>query len=638
MADWLASTPSTSLPMSPIGKYVQRSTDMLADDQERDKLFQGIDDMWHGNWDLPNELKGKPDLRPIVDMSPHDALKSGSAILSTSMPHWTVEPQTNNEGELQKAKNIAYAIDYAYRRMNGRGKSTILWDIVHSALRYDAVAIWLDYLPWVYKGRKPTLRERHALRKGNYVPTVYNPQNVHIQSDEYGLNCVLLCVNMAAQEVVQKWPVRATDLAERLKNENDTGLTRFIYHDLMIYENDKIRRVVWGSITSSYSVLGGNDEYVIMNDFTDLPFMPWIVQVGGSALEDESEYTVHPLLGPLYTSHKWKDLCAFQSIYQSEIIKYGRTPRVITITPSGDGVIIDFNDGTSVNLRTGEDAKPWTPAPIDPNLGNLVDRVRAEVSSMTLPRILQNPEFAGNTPFASINAMIQTALGGLNPAKTLCERVHEELALRMMEWSVLTNNPMEAVRNQTSTDENMGMGSNVTVMPDQMNPDAMVISCKLFAEAPTDFQQRLQAAVVMNQQLHIPLTKVVADLGMENVDSLMDEWAQEQENNAALQLDLAQQKAQLDLQVQQQTMAMQAALQQQQQAAQQPPASGGAPGQGGGGMNAQDLGLPPGTGMNPNPGQVPQPGSNAGNSPTAGLPGVSSREMISGQDVTGAGT
>ena len=603
-----------------IDNYMQRQKDMRAVDNARDLLFSGIDDMWHGNWSLPAALKAKPDMREIIDTSPHDALKSGTTILSTSQPHWSVQPLLQNPAELQRAEDTAYALDYNYRQMGRRGASTILWDMVHSCLRYDMVAVWLDYLPYWLKGKEPTLRQKHALRGGEFVATVHNPRNVHVQRDAYGINCVLLCENKTAQEVASMWGNRANSLQKKLKADEDTGKKRFIYNDLMLYENDNIRRVVWGSVTESFGVEEGQDEFLLMNEIVDTPFMPWIVRVGGSGLEIDPLYSIHPLLAPLYLTHKWEDLNAFQSIMQSEIIKYGRTPRVVTTTPDGGGKAIDYADGADVNLQTGETAEPWRPSPIDPNLKELVDRVRAEVSSATLPRILQNPEFAGNTPFASINAMIQTALGGLNPAKVLCEGAHAELGTRMIEWAKFTERPLTGYRSKKMGDKK-DIGAFVNVPSEQLDPESMIVSCRLFAEAPTDFMQRLNAGILMSKELNYPKSLVLEDLGKENPDVLFKQRVQEQYDEATIGIDI--QTMQADAQIATQMKAAQAMQPPQGQPQQgQPPQ--GYP------SNTQGLetGVPEGQGMNPNVG---------GMSPATGNPGASLREQMSGQDVTGAG-
>lgn len=613
--------------MSEIEKYVQRARDMRNIDKPRDELFAGIDDMWHGNWELPETMKAKPDMREIRDLSPHDALKSGSAILSTSLPHWSVQPMSPTDVENDRAEKIEYAIGYNYRRMNQRGTSTVLWDMVHSCLRYDAVAAWVDYLPYQF-GNNPTLRQKHALRKGPFATQVYSPATIHVQKDVYGLICVLQTINLSAQEVVGRWGSRADELKKRLTETQDTGIARFVYNDMMIYEEDEIKRVVWGCITSSESEQESEDEFIIMNEPIKTPFMPWVVRVGGSGLEQDPRYSVHPLLAPLYHTHKWKDLNVFQSIFQSEIIKMGRAPRVLSTTPSGDGVQIDYEDGSTINLRTGEEAEPWRPAPIDPNLKELVDRVRAEVSSATLPRILQNPEFAGNTPFASINAMIQTALGGLNPAKVLCEGAHEELALRMVEWAKFADKPLLAYR-ETNGVTGKEKGSAVIVTTDLLEPESIQIRCRLFAEAPTDFNQRLNAGILMNEKLKVPRSDILEGLGKENVDGLYMQYLQEQYNDITVMTDmqLTQQQAQMELQMQAQQAQM--AMQQQVQAQQQQP---GLPEMGEGGYPSDtqgvETGVPTGQGYNPNAG---------GGNVAAGNPGVSLREAVSGQDVTGAG-
>jgi hypothetical protein len=604
-------------------QYALIAQDMIAADSERDDLFLGIDDMWHGYWKLPGDLDVKDDIREIIDLSPHDALKSGTSIMSTSLPHWIVQPLRQNPGEQDRAERIAYGIDFNYRRMCLRGSSTTLWDMVHSALRYDAVAVWLEFLPHKF-GKNPTLRQRHALRGGNFAAPVHNPRTIHVQRDMYGTNRVLLSSNMTAQEVVNQWGIRAIELEKKLRENKDTGVGRFVYNDLILYEGDHLKRVVWGKLSDSEfeTYEAGQGDIVLMDENLTTPFMPWVVQFGGSNLETDSRYSVHPLLGPLVHSHKWQDLNIFQSILQSEIIKYGRSPRVKTVTPGGDGVQIDYEDGSTLNLRTGESADAWKPAPIDQDLKELVDRVRSEVSSATLPRILQNPEFAGNTPFASINAMIQTALGGLNTSKVLCENAHAELGLRMVEWCKFANKPLVAYQRGKSAKEGKDLGSYISVMPEEMNPETLMITCHLFAEAPTDFTQRLNNGIMMNRELKVPRSEVLADLGKENVDSLYDQWVQEQFDDSEVMttIQLGQQKAAMELKMAIQGAASTGGMPQTAQAMPQGYPSNT---QGTGGT-----GMPEGQGYNPNVG---------GLSPATGNPGVSLREQISGVDRTGRG-
>jgi hypothetical protein len=614
-----------------INDYVAMAIDMVAADNDRDKMFEAIDNMWHGEWELPAALQHKSDMREAIDLSPHDALKSGVAILSTSMPHWEIQPMQDNEQERDRVKDYAYAIAFNFRRMNQRGKSSVLSDMVMSCLRYDSVAVWLDYLPYQFKGKTLTLRQKHALRDGDFAALVKNPRTVHIQDDAYGPNTVLLTENVTAKEVISKWGARAIDLQTAMEGMKDTGVQRVVYNELMLYEKDQIKRVIWCSMAGNDTLTTGqqNAEFVIMDKPIDTPFMPWIVAVGGSNLESEPEYSVHPMLGSLYKTHKWEDLNSYQSILQSEIIKYGRSPRIKTTTPSGDGVTIDYEDGTTVTLRNGETAEPFQPTPIDPNISGLVDRVRAEVSSTTLPRILQNPEFAGNTPFASINAMIQTALGGLNPSKTLCEGALQEVGLKMLEWLQFDKKPLLAYRNNNIVTEGKGAGSFINIPFDEIDPESIQITCNLTASAPTDFNQRVQAAVQQNQQLHIPLAVLNAELGRENPESLFEQWAQEQYDLSTIQQDIqltgAQQQQQLQIEGQQAAQQMQQEQQQNQAVGNQTMDSTGM-NQPGSGMDSNV-----GAGVQNVPGQVTNPPGAA-----AGNPGAGSRELASGQDRTGA--
>jgi hypothetical protein len=651
--------------MTDISNYVSMAEEMLEDDKDRNELYSGIDDMWHGAWSADPALKAKPDFREVIDLSPHDALRAGTTLMANTFPKWKVQPFAPNSGERDKAEKIEYILDWHFKRMCQRGGGSVLWDMVHSALRYDAIAIWLDYLPyWV--GKKPTGRAKYALRRGPFNATVYNPSLIHVRADTFGNNCVLHAMNKTADSVAQYWKARAgkqgPDFEKFMTEYKKRGTEEdnyFNHFDMMLYdEDDKIRRIVWGSFSDDTDLdAHANDEYVLMDEVVDLPFMPWIIKIGGSNMESESQYSVHPLLAPLYWTHKWEDQNIYESLVHSEIVKYARSPRVITKTPSGEGLDIDFADGASINARTGmEDAAPWQPAPLDANLKEMLDRGKASISSATLPRILQNPEFAGNTPFASINAIIQTAIGSLNTSKILCEMAGEELGIRMFEWASSQNDTLYAYRSADVKGEDMVFetGSEVAITPKDYSLDDLLLTCTFTTETPTDFNQRLNAEILMVQQLDYPKTNALEDLGKMDSELLIERRVQEKYDEMTINLDLQRQMADLQLETQAKQMQLQMAAQQaaasQQQAApgqqtipqqgnqmepsgaQQAAMAAQQMGQGGGyPSNAQgtpptEMGVPPGFGFNPNAG---------GMSPAVGNPAANNRENATGTDQTG---
>jgi hypothetical protein len=604
--------------------YLGVAKDMIDADKGFDALCQGIDDMWHGILTFPKELTDKPDFREYIDLSPHDALKAGTTIMSTSLPRFRVQPMNSKTEELERAEKVEYAIDWHYKRMNQRGTGSLNWDIVHSALRYDAIAVWLDYLPYWF-GNNKGRRAKEALRRGPFVGTAYNPRYAHVQNDALGLSKVLHAANSPAYKTVAFWKERGektpglAKLVAKLEEEKDTGTMRFNQFDLMFWENDQIRRVVWGDLTESTAVETGAFEYVLQDEIVPLPFMPWIVRRGGTNLENESQYSVHPLLAPLYFTHSWKDQCIHESIMSSEIIKYGRAPRSISETRDGKSPDIDYVDGANIATELGETVQPWRPAPIDPNLKELVDRGRAKISSATLPRILQNPEFAGNTPFASMNAMMESAIGTLNTAKVLAEGATAEIAVKMLEWTKFTDEPLLAYRKSAKSSEK-GEGDQVVVMPSDYNPEYLIINSTLSTEVPTDFMQRLNAAVLMSEKFPYPTSAALEDLGKENADVLFEQWTQEQYDKAMVMTDIQNMQMASQMQLQQQAMA----AQQQQQ----------------GGYPSNSQGTPvmdgmEGQGYNPGGAPTGSPGVNPGGGFATGNPGAGLREGQTGTDVTG---
>jgi hypothetical protein len=289
--------------------YIDIAKELISNDKDRDLLYMGIDDMWHGNWSAGAELNARGDFREVIDLSPHDALRAGTSIMATVNPKWTVQPFNTGDEERQRAEKIEYVLDWHFNQMSRRGKGTMLWDLVHSALRYDAVAIWLDYLPyWI--GKNPTGRAKAALRNGPFVGTIVNPRFVHSQSDQYGDYRVLHASTKSAIEVANYWQSRnekksegLSELQEVIRKNKNLDLY-FHHYDFMVYEGDQLRREVWGSV-SEFDTLDANadGQYILMDEKVTTPFMNWIIKVGGSSMETESKYSVHPLLAPLWCGH-----------------------------------------------------------------------------------------------------------------------------------------------------------------------------------------------------------------------------------------------------------------------------------------------------------------------------------------------
>jgi hypothetical protein len=653
--------------MAKIDTYITLAKDLIEDDKDRDNLYSGIDDMWHGNWHADGELATQPDFREVIDLSPHDALRAGTTIMATSYPAWHVQPFATNPDERSRAEQIEYILDWHFRQMSQRGTGTVLWDIVHSALRYDAIAIWLDYLPY-WTGAKAKGRAKLALRNGPFIASVYNPRFVHQRFDTYGLNCVLHASNKSATDVANYWNSRGGKVSDGLNDLNESlrkakGKVMFFNNfDMMVYdENDDLYRIVWGELSDSSTLQADiGASCVLMQEKVPYPFMNWIVKIGGSKMETESKYGVHPLLAPLYWTHKWKDQNVYESITHSEVMKYARSPRVMTKTPNGEGIEIDYENGSTLNARTGiEDAEAWKPAPIDPNLKDLLDRGRASISSATLPQILQNPEFAGNTPFASINAIMQTAIGSMNSAKVLCEVATQELGLRMMEWAYDQKDTLYAYRTKSSkaNGKEIEIGSEISLIPDDYHPDHLLIKCEYSTKTPTDYAQQLNSAVLAVTQLDYPKAQALEDLGNTNAEILMERRYQERYDETTIAADLQTIQGEAQLAIQAKQMQMQMEMQQTQQAnqmqqqsqmgqqqgqpqpnvpeptgpQQQAMALQAASQQQGGGYpsNTQGnppQGVPPGMGFNPNAGGI---------SPATANPGINNRETQTGTDVSG---
>lgn len=592
-----------------------KAKQMIKNDEKRDEIMLAVDDMHHCIFSLPVELKKK--VRKSVNTSAHDALRAATNVFSRKLPQWDVQPLKPNAFEADRAEQVETALRWLYRMAALR--SNCLWDNNFSALAYDASAAWIDYLPyWYDKGKNA--RERGMLARGPFVIVHHNPRFVHVEKTPYGDESVLLSKNIPAREAVACYGKDADRLASKLTEEKDDGSLRFQLYDMLTWDDGEPYRTVWGYLTESINTNAeqGGSDYVFTNKKFPLPFFPWAVKMGGSNLET-IDYSIHPMLAALHWSGKWQDLCIYESLVVNEIIKYAKTPRVKTITPSGEGVLIDYQDGSQINLRIGEDALPWAPAPIDSNLKELWDRIAAQVVGTTGARVLQDVAQYSNVPYASLNAMLQLAIANLSPARALAEHALEEQSRLMLQWIKFTQDSLITYRVDSDSIEDplRTRGAQIIIQPTDFDLESLYISCKLNDETPTDMTERVNQAIMLTQNFPYPKKKALEDLGKANVDLLEEQRWNEDMDATTLRMHIEQMEAAQQMMMQQQMQ------QQPQQSPQQEPPPQGFP------SNAQ--GIAPfknlkGRGFNPNVG---------GHSPAAGAPSQT-REIISGKTKGGA--
>lgn len=593
--------------------------DLVAEMQQNDKPkhddARSIDKMIHCDWELPPELQNMAWVRAVRSTDPHDAVKTGSRILSTTRPIFRIHPVGPLEENRQVTSEIERAISWQYN-IASRRTTNVTRDIVESALRYDEICVHVMFLPWhksnVLAGSGGSLPPQweHATRAGSYVLLVENPQDVHYRYNFLGLECLALVKVMRAEDAYVYY--QHPDIFDDIKNRQnkESYITVFDYWDYY-------QRESFGYLhdTAVKAEAGGEPDYIFQSTEMDLPFIPWAIKRGGTALERDKRFQVHPILAPMVWAKVWEDQNVAESLAFGESIAYAAAPRGVIENDYGQIVDIDYHEPNKpIRLQAGQKYVPIPPPEIDQSLLEIGDRLKARGDKATVARFLQNLDFPSGSAFATVNAVIKSATSALDPAKELAEETLAEVAKLMLMYVHHTTEPIIGYENTRTSDL---YGTQYSVSPDDFDPAALFIDVKLTANIPTDHQQRVNTAVMMQERLDWPKARTYEFLDVPDGDIAMDERRREKLVEQEFLLAMKERQAEVERAIQNAMVMEQLAMQKRVQALQQSDQRASAAREG--------FGQTRGQGFNP---------ADGGASPMVANP-TATRETITGQDRSG---
>lgn len=616
-------------------ELLRRFQNMIEDDKPIIEKFEAMDRMFDNDWDLPEGLNNDPDVYKVVDSAPSDSMKTAITTFSGDIPDPSMQPMSPHPRDKERADFNERNLRWQYHLANNRSETDITMDGMESSLRYSKMCIQIIHLPTHFKaigkaigkmedkelrGQMLDANERRmkmALRNGNYLILVRNPKNVHHRYSEIGLECVLLEQKMTADEIISTWG----DLAKQHIDTSSTDWAEatYIYYDYVSY----YQRAV--AIAPEHGgVMGAT---FILNEDNKVGFISWAIRGGGSGIVADPKLRYQPFLNNVYTSGSWERMNILYTITMTEALAYRFFPRYKDKTADGHGVGVDYKD-KAVHLMGNEDFDALEPARLDAAVMEMADRARAAVDAQTGIRALMNPDFPAGTAFATINALLKTALNGLMPWRRLAEKCFADMYRVMLYWVEFTGEPLLA----------RGLGENdygeqyairyslVNPAERDFDPNYLYLDVDLTPDLPVDKVEQANVGAILYNQLEFPLEEVYNELGIEDPqrlvrarmfeEALKNEWTNIMKTSAAA----ADLKIQMMAQQMQQMMQMSMSMQ-----------------QGGGGM-----GQPPGP---PPQGQPPPPALQAmqgqgfdtaqGGTPAAmGFP-MGTREMLAGEDMAG---
>ncbi len=579
--------------------------DMVAEDKERDQMFEGIDDMFRSHWELPKQMKIRQWIRKITSTDPHDQIRSATRLLSNLKETIRFNPYSDAVEDREKANLIEKALKWNYVNASKRRRSSIRRDIVMSAIKYDAVFAQTEYLPYQYK-----ITEMEKDRKdqidlfGPFAVNVHNPRKCHARFSNYMPEEAVVIYKQKKKDIMDHWG----KLADKLKSNKKID----DYDELIVA--DYINRERRGVFCYENDIM--DDTYTIIDPSTDkskhgLPFFPWICPVGGTTLEDEPKDQYIPLLYAAYNAKQFITQNIIETLAMSQAIAKSDSNKLQIGGPGADDVYVDYTE-PSQNIITppGVTIQPIQQSPLDRQLLELAQFFQNALDKSGVSRMLQGGNLAAGTSFATYNLVSQASLSAITPYKELAELAISDMLTQFLQWCHFRGEKLEGYGMEEGRYGDIG--KKYTITPEDYKPEDICIEVELNPDLPTDKNQRLNGAVMAVERLGASRAEVQEQLGWTDPEKMEKEKFQEMLLDAMRNAEVAKIVGAAQNQVQAEMLQIQTSIQQQaqqQMQAQMPPPQ--APS----GPNAQQMpapgapqGLPDqlgGEGFNPNEGGSP---------------------------------
>jgi len=568
--------------------YQEIAEEMVKRDEERDLMYEAMDEMWMSQWELP--FKSDTWVHKVVSTDPHDAIRSGTRVLSAGDPRIKLTPLGVSADDRRNADQIERALYWHFLNASRRRRSDTIADFVLSALLYDEVAAQVMYIPWQIKEAKAlgqdTRKLKAALRYGPFAVVVHSPRDVHVTYSDLMAEEVLLKTVMPVDEIVKFWGEKNTkglikDASNLKTNGGMPYATVYDYTDL----DDRVVFAVLQERKDQPVNLNEGKPIKIFSAEHDLQFLPWAVKMGGTNIHDSGVAKRQPLLWSIYMSGQYNTQNLVETVVASEVISYALGPR-LKVTGPTPNVEIDYGSpGRKAWVPPGHDIEQLNPPVIDSNLLVISERIGARIAKSTIPKVLQTGDVPSGTPFSALNLITQSGLKSLTPYKVLAEEGLADVFRKMLEWIDHSGEPAVAYVPRTALNGDTHTRQ-IEIKKGDFDPENIYLSVELTPDVPSDRMQRVQAGSVMKEQLNYPSRKVMESLGETDPGALVEERRTERKEDNVEAIELQSQQlvemgkvqreealknAEIQLQIQAKQMQMQmqfqqAAQQQQQQA------------------------------------------------------------------------
>jgi hypothetical protein len=192
--------------------------------------------------------------------------------------------------------------------------------------------------------------------------------------------------------------------------------------------------------------------------------------------------------------------------------------------------------------------------------------LNSQLDKQMVSAILQGGELPAGIAFATLNLVTQTAIGVLNPAKDLAQKVLADVTMQFLLWTEHTDKPLYGFEQAGDN-----IGAELVVRPDELDVDSIYIDVELHPDAPSDKAQAVTTAGIMVTQLGVSQESAMDMVGIEDPAEELKRRLFEQlaahDLNMQLEREVLEQQNEIALDMEQEMMKMSMASQQEGQQA-----------------------------------------------------------------------
>jgi len=561
--------------MKRLGYFQKIVAEAIKDDGPRNKMIQSYKSILSSEYELPPEIAALEWARAFVTTTPVDGVDAAVRVFTVRMPSLNIHPNSVGSGERDRAQKIEDALMWHFSKANQRGVQRPLEQILDSILKYGAVGGQVRYVPLDVKGAGK--RGRFLQQQGDFVYIIHDIETMHPRYSPYMMESMslakLMTISDIEREIGADNPGVKELIANHSKNGRDQSVLDTTYASFYQFD-DYDNHVQWATDSGNTLDESASGKIEFVREENKEPFLAWFYR-----------QTRKALLQTVVESKSWENQCVILSLQYALTVALVGQARIITKTMDGRGVPVDFtNPAGQIALKMGEEAAVFPPPQSDPNLERQVQAGEQRIGQQVASRVLTAAaEIAQSAPFATFNAMLQTAISQLSDKVQTAEAALEDAFIQKLYWIHSSKIPLMGYRTQnrlgSETDAFMRKGSQVIINPEDFDPERLNVSVRLRPDTPTDRQTRLQEAILLHERFPISWSDALENAGMDNLEVDLEGFMQEKFNTAKIQAEVqrilnepqmeliqAQQQAQMQQQqMQQQAQQMQAQQQSQMQ-------------------------------------------------------------------------